>query len=496
MNKTAAVIGSGFGGLSIALRLLSEGYKVTIFEKNSSVGGHASQYKEKGYTFDMGPSIITLPFLIDELFQLFGEDRKSYLDLQALDPYYRIYFHDKTYIDYSGDENQMVEQLTRFNTKDGKAYYSFMRYSKNLYKSVILDGLGSKPFLSMFDFIGYFPKALITGAILPSYWVVARFFKDFRARFLFSFHALFIGGNPFITPSVFLMLPYLEKDGGVWFTKGGMYSVVEALSELFKKNGGVIKTNTEVTEIVVEDDAAKGVRVGPEFYSFDIVVSNSHFANTYLDLLKGRSRGKWKSSKIKKMHYSMSCVVLYLGIKKQYPQLLHHTLIISKRYKGLIQDIFKSKVLPDDFSMYLHAPSRTDKSMAPEGCESLYLLVPVPNLAANIDWDVEAEPFSNKIIDFLENSFGLENLRNNIEVQKVFTPLNFRTERNNYLGACWSLQPRYDQIASLRPHNKAENIKNLYFVGASVHPGGGVPGVILSAKATHKIILNDYGDKK
>jgi phytoene desaturase len=288
------------------------------------------------------------------------------------------------------------------------------------------------------------------------------------------------------------MIPYLEKVGGVWFTKGGMYSVVEALGKVFLKNGGKINTNTEVTQILVENGTAVGIKTKDKEERFDLVVSNAHFAHTYMHLLKEAPLKKWKTRNVKKMKYSMSCYLLYLGVKRKYPQLMHHTLILSERYKGLIDDIFNNKILADDFSMYLHVPTKTDPSMAPDGCESMYILIPTPNLEGKVDWKTEKMKFTNKILNFLEKDFGLENLKKNIEVMEVFTPYEFLGERNNYLGSAWGVQPTLFQSANFRPHNRSEDVKNLYLVGASTHPGAGVPGVLLTAETTEKVIRKDF----
>ena len=467
-NKVG-IIGSGFGALSLANRLQGNGYQVTIFEKQEMPGGHAFQLKKKGYTFDMGPSLITIPRLIDEVFESAGKDRKEYLDYIPLDPYYRIFFHDKSFIDYSGDSKKMKKQLEEFG--EAETYDKFMEYAKSLYKVVIEDGLGEEPFLTMKDFFKASPGMLQTLAFLPATTLVNRYFKNPKTRFTFSFHPLFIGGNPFRTPSLYLMIPYLEKKDGVWFTKGGMYSVVQAFVDIFKSNGGVIKTNEEVLEIITKGDSVKGLKTKNGVYDFDIVVSNAHYAHTYKDLIKKDTVNK-KTFKGKK--YSMSCYLAYLGVKKKYPQLEHHTLISSERYKGLIDDIFDNKILAQDFSMYLHVPSKTDKSMAPEGCESMYVLIPTPNLSADIDWSVEREKFTNRVLKFLEKDFGMEGLRENIEVLETFVPTDFEEKRNNYLGSAWSLEPTLFQSANFRLHNKSDEFKNLYFVGASTHPGGGV----------------------
>lgn len=490
--KKVAIIGSGFGGLALAVRLQGRGYNVTIFEKQEKVGGHAYQLKKKGYTFDMGPSLITAPEIIDEVFKSAGEERAKYLEYIPLDPYYRIYFHDKTFIDYNGDSDSMKNQLAVFNKDDAKAYDKFMDYSSKLYKIVISDRMGSQPFLSMKDFFSAAPKIISTKSMLSCYTNVKFFFKDFRSRFIFSFHPLFIGGSPFNSPSLYLMIPYLEKIGGVWFTKGGMYSLVEAFEKVFKKHGGIVKTSAEVHKIIVEDGKAVGVvtKLGEE--KFDLIVSNAHFAHTYKDLLNQEDLSKWKKNSVNKMKYSMSCYLAYIGTKKKYPALKHHTLILSERYKELINDIFENKILADDFSMYLHVPSKTDSSMAPEGCESMYVLIPTPNLEGKVDWKVQKETFTKKILDFLEYDFGMKDLQKNIDFLEVFTPWDFLSERNNYLGSAWGVQPTLFQSANFRPHNRSEDIENLYLVGASTHPGAGVPGVLLTAETTEKLIVKDH----
>lgn len=489
--KKAIIVGAGFGGLASAIRLQNMGFQVSLFEKNANTGGHASQIKKNGYTFDMGPSLITAPDIIERLFQTAGKSMHDYLDLTRLDPFYRLYFHDKSYIDYSADAAKMKAQMAAFNQKDADNYERFMAYTKKLYQAVILDGLGSQPF-DLSTMMRFLPKALRLSAIASTHTVVSRYFKDPRNRFLFSFHPLFIGGNPFRSPAVYLMIPYLEKAGGVLFAKGGMFSLVKALEKVAKESGVKIHTSSEIDEIVVRDGKATGVRINDVLHEADLIVSNAHFAHMHLDLIKPEARKKWTDKKVKSRDYSMSSFLLYLGVRKKFPQLKHHTLILSERYKELVKDIFDKKILPDDFSMYLHVPSRTDAGMAPEGSESMYILIPVANLAANIDWKKEARPFADKIISFLEQDFGLDGLKENIEVEEIFTPEDFRNQRNNYLGSAWGLEPKLTQSASFRPGNRHEEIGNLYIVGANTHPGAGVPGVMLTAEATEKAIREDF----
>lgn len=489
--KNIIVVGSGFGGLAAAIRLQSKGFQVKIFEKNAQVGGHASQMKKNGYTFDMGPSLITAPDIIQGVFACAGRRMEDYLDLIYLDPFYRIFFHDGSCLDYSADPRRMKAQMAEFNPADAQNYDAFMEYVQVLYKLVIEDGLGSRPF-DLTTMLKFMPQALRQKALLPAYSVVQKFFRDPRNRFAFSFHPLFIGGSPFKSPAVYLMIPYLEKHGGVWFTKGGMYSLVEAFRKLFLELGGEIYTGTEVSEIVTRGRKAIGVVAAGEFQPADGVISNAHFAHTHLDLLENSQRRKWKDSKVRRMDYSMSCFLLYLGVKKQYPRLKHHTLILSERYRELVKDIFDRKILPDDFSMYLHLPTRSDQDMAPPGCESMYVLIPVPNLRGGQNWENLKHAYASTILNFLEHDFGLEGLRANLDVCEIFTPDDFRHQRNNYLGAAWGVEPKLTQTASFRPGNRSEDIEGLYLVGASTHPGAGVPGVLLTAQATEAAVLEDF----
>jgi len=491
--KTVAVIGSGFGGLAEAIRLRSRGYRVLLFEKRVKLGGRAYQLRKDGYTFDMGPSLVTAPFVLERLFQAAGRKMSDYLDLVPLDPFYRIYFSDKSFMDYTGDPDQMKREMRKFSPRDADNYDRFFARIKGIYDAVIIEGLGSTPFHSLRTFLGFLPRALRLGAVLPAYSVAKRYFKDDRNRFAFSFHSLFIGGSPFRVPSVYLMIPYLERDAGVWFARGGMYTIVRALERLFRELGGEVFTNTEVEQILVEGGAARGVRANGELFPADAVVSNGDVAWTYKRLLKREHRKKWADRAVDRLHFSMSCFLLYIGSRRQYPQLKHHTLILAERYRELVRDIFDRRVISDDFSMYLHVPTRTDPGMAPEGCESIYVLVPVPHLGSGIDWAVQAEPFRERILEYLETDFGLQGLRSSIEVLEMFTPEDFHGELRSYLGNAFSLEPRLTQSAYFRPHNRSEDVKNLYLVGAGTHPGGGFPGVLLGAEATEKCIVEDLG---
>ena len=326
--KKIAIIGSGFGGLALAVRLQARGYDVTIFEKNSKVGGHAYPLERSGYRFDMGPSLITAPDIIQDVFKTVGHDLFQDLDMVKLDPFYRVYFHDSSFLDYSADTEKMKEQIGSFNVRDAEQYDPFIKASKQIYDAVIGDGLGKRPFNSIKSLMAFAPRALKLNALVSTYQFAKKYFKDERNRFIFSFHPLFIGGNPFRAPSVYEMIPFLEKEGGVWYSKGGMYSLVKALEKCFIEAGGTVKVDHEISEILVNDKKAVGVKVKEKIYRADAVVSNADFIHTYRDLISASVRRKWTNRRLDRLHYSMSAFLIYVGVGKKYPQLKHHTLNI------------------------------------------------------------------------------------------------------------------------------------------------------------------------
>lgn len=493
MALRAVVIGAGFGGLAIGIRLQARGLRVTILDKQPQPGGHAGQLRKDGYTFDMGPSLITAPELLDELFALAGRRREEALPLVALDPYYRILFHDGTHVDYTGDTERMREQIARLCPEDARQYDHFLKRSRQFYEAVITEGLGARPF-GWAELLRFLPRALRLGALRSAYGLAAQYFRDERVRFVFSFHPLFIGGNPFRAPAVYQMIPYLEKQGGVWYAPGGMHAVVQALARLFASLGGELRLGVEAEEILVRNGRAVGVRAEDEVLEADVVISNADFLHTYGKLIRPEHRRRWHDGRLRRLRYSMSAFLLYLGLRRQYPErLLHHTIALSARYRGLVEDIFVRKVLPEDVSLYLHAPTRTDSSMAPEGGESLYVLAPVANLQSGIDWECEALRYAERILAFLEERVGLSGLRDAVVVRELFTPLDFLRRRNCTYGAAWGVEPVLWQTAVFRPHNRSEDVARLYLVGASTHPGAGVPGVLLGAKATERAIFQDLG---
>jgi phytoene desaturase len=493
--QTAIVIGSGFGGLASAIRLQALGLQVTIVEQRERVGGRAYQMKESGYTFDMGPSLITAPSIIGAVFERAGKKLDEVLPLMPLDPFYRVFFHDHSRFEYNGSPEGMKSEMRRYNAADAERYDDFMEAIKPIYEEVILKGLGSRPFGDPLTMIKFAPTAIRLGAWRTATQFADKYFKDWRHRFVFSFHALYIGGNPFHCPAIYQMIPYLERAQGVWYTPGGMYSLTKALEKAFVDMGGTVLTSTPVQQIRVGEVAgrkvAQGVETAAGFMPADMVVSNADVGFTYAKLIAPEHRRKWTDAKVNKQEFTMSCFLMFLGIKKRYPELAHHTLILAERYKELLKDIFKNKILPDDFSMYLHAPTRSDDSMAPPGCESLMVLVPVANQQSGIDWKTQSQPYADKILDFLEQ-WGLTDLRDNLEVFKLFTPDDFESQLSAWRGNAFGIEPRLSQTGYFRPHNRSEDVQGLYFAGAGTHPGAGVPGVMLSAEAAEKCFIEDW----
>lgn len=492
-GRKVIVIGSGFGGLAAAIRLQALGAKVTLLEKRPRLGGRAYRLQESGYTFDMGPSLITAPNILDAVFRRGGTSLEKELDLLPLNPFYRIFFHDGSRFEYNGDPLAMKEQMRGFNPRDADHYDSFMAAIAPIYREVIDKGLGAKPFHRAMTMLSFLPTVIKLGAWRTATGFVNRHFQDWRHRFVFSFHPLYIGGHPFHCPAIYLMIPYLERSQGVWYTRGGMTTVVEALAKTFQSLGGVIRTSAGVQSIETSDGRVTGVRVGDEYLPADIVVSNADLATTYRSMLPSVKRKKWTDAKLDKQHFTMSCFLLFLGVRKRFPKLAHHTLILAERYRELLDDIFGKKILPDDFSLYAHAPTRTDDSMAPPGCESLMILIPVANNASGLDWKNLSGTFADKIIAFLE-AWGLTDLRAHLEFQRVFNPDDFTHELGAHLGNAFGIEPRLSQTGYLRPHNRSEEVGGLYFVGAGTHPGAGVPGVMLSAEAAEACIREDWPD--
>ena len=483
-------IGSGFGGLGAAARIAShKGYEVEIFEKRDKPGGRGYVYEIGDFRFDGGPTVITAPFMFDDIFAQAGRRREDYVEFLPCDPFYRIFDHTGRRFDYNGDPEFIQKQIAKWNPDDQEGYQKFIATTKPIFEKGFVE-LADKPFLKFGDMMRIAPALIRLQSYKTVYQYVAQFVKNDFLRSCFSFHPLLVGGNPFDTTSIYAMIHYLEREWGIFYAKGGTGSIVQALVKLIEELGGKIHLDTEVQEILVEGRRVTGVRLADgSVHKADYIVSNAETAYTYMNLIPAQHRRRNSDARFRRTRYSMSLFVIYFGTKRRYTdtQLAHHNIILSRRYKGLLDDIFKKKVLADDFSLYLHMPTYTDRSMAPEGCESFYVLSPVPHLGSGIDWTKEAKPYRDRIMQFLEDNY-LPDLQANIVAEHYIDPLHFQSTLNSYLGSAFSLEPIFTQSAWFRPHNRSEDFENLYLVGAGTHPGAGLPGVLSSSKIAEALI--------
>lgn len=482
------VIGSGFGGLSAAIRLQAQGHNVTIIEKRDKPGGRAYVYEQDGFIFDGGPTIITAPWLIQDLFKACGKASEDYLQLVPLNPFYNVRFEDGSVFHYNGDHENIRRQIRSFNPDDEAGYERFLAATEKIFQKGF--ELIDKPFTHLSDMVRILPDLVRLRSHKSVASFVNQYIKDERLRQVFSFHPLLIGGNPFQSTSIYALIHKLEQEFGVWFVMGGTGALVRALVKLFEEIGGNIRLNTEVEEITFNatTNRANGVRLmGGELLKADAIVSNADLAFTYLHLVPEEFRRKYTNRKIQKMKYSMSLFVVYFGTKRRYTNIAHHEILMGPRYRGLLEDIFKRKILAEDFSLYLHRPTATDPGLAPAGCDSWYVLSPVPHLGGEIDWSERARPYRDAIIEYLEERY-LPELSRHIVAEHHIDPLHFRETLNSHLGSAFSVEPILTQSAWFRPHNLSEDVPNLYFVGAGTHPGAGLPGVISSGKIVAEMI--------
>ncbi|MBM4159752.1 MAG: phytoene desaturase [Ignavibacteria bacterium] len=489
MKQRITIIGSGFGGLAAAARLAAKGHSVELFEKRDKLGGRAYVYEINGFTFDGGPTVITAPFMFDDIFKDAGKNRQEYFEMVPLHPFYRIFNHEGRSFDYNDDLSFILSQIDEWNPADKAGYERFIGTTKAIFQKGFVE-LADRPFLKFSDMLSIVPDLFRLQSHKTVYSYVSQFIKDDFLRRAFSFHPLLVGGNPFTTTSIYSLIHYLEREWGVHYALGGTGSVVQALGKLLKDLGGRIHLNSEVQEMLVEGRRVKGVRLkNGGVYEADIVVSNADVAFTYRHLIPQRYRRKYTNRKLERMRYSMSLFVIYFGTKRRYTdsKLAHHNIILGERYKELLTDIFMRKRLAEDFSLYLHMPTITDRSLAPDGCEAFYVLSPVPHLGSDIDWRRAAKPYRDKIIQFLEKNY-LPDLQANIVAEQYIDPLHFQNTLNSYLGSAFSFEPIFTQSAWFRPHNRSEDFDNLYFVGAGTHPGAGLPGVLSSAKIAQDLI--------
>jgi phytoene desaturase len=483
----AIVIGSGFGGLAAAIRLGARGYRVTVLEQLDAPGGRACVYRQDGFTFDAGPTIVTAPFLFEELWAMCGRSFADDIDLRPVSPFYRICFHDGDSFDYSGDIEAMEREITRLAPGDLDGYRAFMKLSEATYRTGF-ERLGHVPFGSIADMVRILPDLLRLQCFRSVHGEVARHVRSEKLRQVLSFHPLLIGGNPFSATSIYCLIAFLEREYGVHFAMGGTGTLIAGMVRLIEGQGGTVRCNAPVRQIAVDNGTAIGVELADgTFLPSDIVISNADSATTYRSLVAPRFRKRWTDRKIERARYSMSLFVWYFGTRRTYPDVQHHTIMLGPRYRELLSDIFDRKTLADDFSLYLHRPTATDPSLAPDGCDAFYVLSPVPHLDAGIDWSEAADPYRARIARYLGETL-LPGLQSEIVTSRLLTPQDFQDRLSSFRGAAFGLEPVLTQSAWFRPHNKSEDIDHLYLVGAGTHPGAGLPGVLSSARILDTVV--------
>ncbi|MGE0329358.1 MAG: phytoene desaturase [Ramlibacter sp.] len=483
----AIVIGSGFGGLAAAVRLGARGYRVTVLEKLDAPGGRAYVYRQDGFTFDAGPTVITAPFLLEELWALCGKKMADDIDLRPVSPYYRIRFDDGSVFDYCGDAGAMRAEVARFAPDDVAGYERFLKASEAIYK-VGFEQLGHVPFDSWADMARVLPALLKLEGYCTVYSLASKHVRNPKLRVVLTFQSLLVGGNPFSTTSVYCLIAFLERRWGVHFAMGGTGSLVSGLVKLIEGQGNQVCCDQAVDKITVTAGRATGVRLASgALMPADVVVSNADSASTYRYLVAPEHRRRWTDTRIEKARYSMSLFVWYFGTRRQYPDVAHHTIALGPRYKELLGDIFDRKLLAEDFSMYLHRPTATDPSLAPPGCDAFYVLSPVPHMQSGTDWQAMAEPYRQALERRLQDTL-LPGLKDEVISSRVLTPLDFQDRLSSFRGAAFGLEPVLTQSAWFRPHNRSEELDRLYLVGAGTHPGAGLPGVLSSARVLDTIV--------
>ncbi|WP_155299507.1 phytoene desaturase family protein [Deinococcus kurensis] len=535
-RKTALIVGAGIGGLSLGIRLQSLGFDTTIVERLDQPGGRAYQKRTPdGYVFDMGPTVITVPHFIEELFALErdkgmlgeadypaqvlapdarvregesgGERTRDYVKLVPILPFYRIYFDDGTFFDYDGDPVSTRRQIADLAPEDLAGYERFHADAQAIFERGFLE-LGYTHFGDMPTMLRVVPDLMRLDAVRTLFSFTSKYFQNPKMRQVFSFETLLVGGNPLSVPAIYAMIHFVEKTWGIHYAMGGTGALVDAFARKFEELGGTLRLNAGVQEILVTDDrgrpvrrpggkrVARGLRLesGEELHA-DIVVSNGDWANTYLKRVPAAARLVNSDVRVKAARQSMSLLVIYFGFRKEGPalNLRHHNIILGPRYEELLTEIFGKKVLGRDFSQYLHVPTLTDPTLAPEGHHAAYTLVPVPHNASGLDWSVEGPKLVERVYDFLEERGYIPNLRERLTHSEFITPDYFEGTLDSYLGNAFGPEPILAQSAYFRPHNRSEDVRNLYMVGAGAQPGGGTPSVMMSAKMTARLIAQDFG---
>ena len=485
---SAIVIGSGFGGLALAIRLQSAGIATTILEARDRPGGRAYVWNQDGYTFDAGPTVITDPACLEELWALSGSRMSDDVELLPVDPFYRLIWNDGTIFNYSNDEAQLNAEIARLDPADVAGYARFLEYAKGVYEEGYIK-LGAVPFLDFTAMLKAAPALAKYQAWRSVYSVVSSFVKNEKLRQVLSFHALLVGGNPMQTSSIYALIHQLEKLGGVWFAKGGTSSLINGMVALFKRLGGTLLLDEKVTQITHEGEIVTGiVTAAGRILAADMVASNGDLVHTY-GLIESSKYATGKLRSLKRKRFSPSLFVVHFGLKGSFPGIAHHSILFSDRYGPLLDDIYKHGRLVDDPSIYLHHPTATDPAMSPPGKAAFYALAPVPHMGrAPVDWSVEGPRYRDVVLGRIRDLL-IPDLDERLDVCFHYTPQDFADDLGAHLGSAFSLEPVLTQSAWFRGHNRDDHFSNLYFVGAGTHPGAGIPGVVGSAKATASLIL-------
>ena len=484
--KSALVIGSGFGGIASALRLRSLGMDVHLIEKLEHIGGRAQVFTIDGYRHDAGPTVITAPFLFDELFELFGENRADHVEFKELKPWYRFVFQDGDHFDYGGTLEDTLAEINRINPDDCDGYKSLVAHSKKMF-AVGFNELAHQPFHKFWTMAKQVPNLLKLRAYQSVWDLVCRYLKNEKLRQAFSIQPLLVGGSPFDTTSIYGLIHYLERAYGIYFTMGGTGELVNQLSKLMLRQGITIQTCSQVEEILTKKNRVSGVRLtSGEEIAADCVVFNGDPMYLYRELLRQKSIPFTTKIKRNYSKLSMGLYVLFFGTNRNYPEIAHHTIWMGSRYRELLDDIFHNQILADDFSLYIHRPTATDPSFAPEGHDSFYVLAPVPHQGGRVDWSIEEPKLRARILKALDKTI-LPGVCEHLQSPFSMTPDDFASDYLSHKGAGFSVAPLFSQSAWFRFHNKAEGFENLFLAGAGTHPGAGLPGVISSAKIVERL---------
>ncbi|MDP3673656.1 MAG: phytoene desaturase [Novosphingobium sp.] len=490
-GKTACVIGAGFGGLALAIRLQSAGIATTLVEGRDKPGGRGYFWQKDGFTFDAGPTVITDPACLEELWALSGQKLADDVELVPVSPFYRLNWPDGTNFDYSNDEPKLRAEIERVAPGDYDGYRAFLDYSAGVFEEGYVK-LGAKPFLNFASMIKAAPALMRYQAWRSVYAMVSSFVRSPKLREALSFHTLLVGGNPMTTSAIYALIHKLEMDGGVWWARGGTNRLVAGMVTLFERLGGTVRMGDPVTRIVTTGDRVSAVETKSGWRGdFDAVATNADLMHSYRDLLGTSPRGSKQARSLARKRFSPSLFVVHFGIEGTWPGIPHHMILFGPRYHGLLADIYQHGVLPADFSIYLHHPSVTDPAMAPEGKSTFYALVPVAHLGKlPVDWDAVGPALADRILDEVGRRL-IPDIHSRIVTKFHYAPTDFAHDLNAHLGSAFSLEPVLTQSAWFRAHNRDDAISNLYFVGAGTHPGAGIPGVVASAKATAGLMIGD-----